>query len=355
MNYKDIKKVTPFQLEDGMILAEDLYINAIKLLKKDTILNEKNIEKVRALYSNNPVYVYSNIEDYDMEIIKKKNSKEYKEMESNFSQFSDNAETIFNQVMQNSKLDINHIRDLSEDILSIMKNHGIMIHNIVEGGNADSYLFRHSVNVSALSALIGKWLNLSSRDIMLLSYTGILHDIGKSKLPKKLVDKEGALTKDEYELMKTHPIKSYEIVKTIPYIDPAVEIGVLMHHERVDGSGYPLKLNGDRINNYAKIVAIADMFDAITANRPYKKKQCALTALKIMRDDSFGRLDPQYSSIFIKNMLQYYIGEYVLLSDGTKGKILSINENYLDRPLIAQGEDYIDLSIKKDLHIVDIL
>lgn len=355
MAYKDIKKINPFELESGMVLAKDLSINNIKLLNKDILLTEKNIERIQNLYSTSAIYVYSEIEDYEMQIIKNKNSEKFKETESSFSRFSDNAEKIFTQVTSSSKLEINNIRNLSEDILTEMKDYGIIIRNIIDSRNPDTYLFRHSVNVAALSAMLGKWLELPSRDIMLLTYAGILHDIGKSKIPLDILNKRGTLTTKEFNIVKTHPIKSYEIVKTIPYIDPTVEMAVLMHHERIDGSGYPLRLKDEKIHLYAKIVSVADVFDAMTSNRVYSSKNCPLQVLETMKDEAFGKLDPRCCTTFIKNMCNFYIGEYVLLNNDVKAKILRINDNYISKPLVAIGEDCIDLSIEKDIHIVDIL
>ncbi|MBU5592112.1 HD-GYP domain-containing protein [Clostridium sp. MSJ-4] len=355
MNAHSIKPILPFNLKPGMILAKDLYINNLKLLSKDTVLNEKNIDRIRAIFPTTPIHIYTHEENYDLEVTRSKISGEYKEVESKFSKFSDNAEIIFSQVMSNSKVDIKNIRGLSEDIHTQMKDYGIIIKNIIDDRNSNSYLFHHSVNVAILNAMLGKWLNLSSRDIMLLTYTGILHDIGKSKIPASIIDKPHNLTKKEFELVKTHSIKSYDIVKTIPYIDPAVEMGVLMHHERMDGSGYPLGLKGDTIHLYGKITAITDMFDAITSNRPHKKKQCPLHALEILKADSFGKLDPKCATTFVENMVTYYEGEFAKLNTGEIAKILKINKNYISKPSIFLHNELIDLTQDKNLFIVDIL
>ncbi len=355
MNFKEIKQINPALLEPGMVLAEDLYINSIMLLSKDTLLTEKNIERVKNLYFTTPIYVYSELQDYDLEILKNKNSRDYKEIESNFSRFSDASETIFQQINSNSKLDIKDIRNLSEEILDEMKDYGIIIKNIIDSRNPDSYLFRHSVNVAALSAMLGKWLHMSDRDVMLLTYAGILHDIGKSKIPPSILNKAGKLTSKEFEIVKSHTLKGYEIVKTIPFIDPVVEMGVLMHHERIDGSGYPLKLTDERIHIYGKIIAIADVFDAMTSNRAYKGKSSPLDVLETMKEQSFGKLDAKCSATFINHMMDYYLGEFALLNNNTKAKILKMNFNYISRPLIAIGDNYIDLAKTKDLYIVDII
>lgn len=355
MNFNTTKKLSPFQLSCGMILAEDLYINNVKLVNKDTELNERVIERIQSLYSTNLVQVYSKLEESDLEIQKKRGSEEFKQTEVHLEKFSDEAEKIFNEVISSSKIDIKGIRSLSENILTELKDIGIVIKNVIDSRDADCYIFRHSVNVAVLSSMLAKWLNMTSRDVMLITYAGLLHDIGKSKLPNAILDKQGSLTKKEFEIIKTHPVKSYEIVKAIPYIDPSVEMAVLMHHERIDGSGYPLKLTEEKIHVYAKIIAIADIFDAMTSNRAYKKKDCPLKALEALKEESFGKLDIHLCNVFIKNMIDYYVGEYALLSDGKKARILKIDINNITRPFVMVGEEYIDLSKNTNLIVEDII
>ena len=355
MNAHKIIFILPINLEPGMIIAKSLYIKNLKLLSEGTKLTENTIDKIKYLFPTNPINIYKNIDNYELEIIHSKGSKEYLEVESDFSRFSDSAEVIFNQVMSNSKIQVNSIRNLSEDIHCQMKNTGIVIKNIISERTTDGYLFRHSVNVATLNGMLGKWLNFSSREIMLLTYTGILHDIGKSKMPSNIINKAGPLTTKEFNIMKTHPIKGYDIVKSIPYIDPGIEIGVLMHHERIDGSGYPLGLTGDKVNIYAKITSISDIFDAITSNRPYKQKQNPLKALEIIKEDSFLKLDPEFSTTFVENMIHYYEGELVKLNTGKIAKILKINNNYISKPIVYFDESFLDLSKQNNVFITDLL
>jgi len=155
--------------------------------------------------------------------------------------------------------------------------------------------------------------------------------------------------------VKKHSKLGYEIVKKIPYIDKRVGLAVLTHHEREDGSGYPLKLKGDNIHPFGKIIAIVDVFDAMTSNRVYRDKISPLTVLQYIKEDSFSKLDPEYCNIFITNMLDYYIGDEVILSNGKIGKIIKMNINDITSPLVKVDNTFYDLSKIKDIIIEDMI
>ena len=216
---------------------------------------------------------------------------------------------------------------MSKEILDNLNDYGSILKSITNSRNIDEYLMRHCVNVALLSSMLGKWLNFPKKDLTLLTYAAFLHDIGKTKVNQTILNKPSKLTKLEFEEIKKHSIYSYELVRNIPYLDESVSLGVLMHHERLDGSGYPLRLKEDKINAFAKIIGITDMFDAMTSDKVYSKKQNPFKVLEIMQHDCMGLLDYNYLSTFIKQMANYYTGEMVKLSDGSIGKIIKIDIN----------------------------
>ncbi len=137
----------------------------------------------------------------------------------------------------------------------------------------DDYTFNHSLNVSMLATMLGKWIGYSQKQIKQLALTGLFHDIGKLKISDNIINKPGKLTDTEFNKMKQHPIYSYNILKETVGISSNVAMGALQHHEREDGSGYPpLGLKSKEIHEYAKIIAVCDTYDAITSNRVYKPK-----------------------------------------------------------------------------------
>ena len=128
-----------------------------------------------------------------------------------------------------------------------------------------------------------------------------------------------------------------------------------MHHEREDGSGYPLGLKGNQIHQFGKIIAIADVFDAINSDRGYKRKKAPFEALQIVKNESLGRLNYEYVKIFLEHIINYYLGEQVILNNGDKCKIIQMNINDLERPLLLKDDNFIDLSKCKELSIKELL
>jgi putative nucleotidyltransferase with HDIG domain len=220
---------------------------------------------------------------------------------------------------------------------------------------ADEYTYTHSVNVSLLSMLIGKWLKLDYYSIKSLVSAGLLHDIGKGKISPDILNKPGALTDDEFEEIKKHPAYGYQIAEKIPEVSDDILKAILMHHEREDGSGYPLGLKSEQIHDFAKIVAVADVYDAMTSNRAYRTMICPFDVIESIEKDNFGTLDHRVVSVFLKNIASYYMGDFVKLSNGDIGEIVYINPFNISKPIIRAANSYIDLSNEKKLKILELI
>lgn len=216
------------------------------------------------------------------------------------------------------------------------------------------YMYSHPVNVAFLSFVIGKWLNLEYPILENLIRTGLLHDIGKAKIKDSLLNKAETLTLEEMEKMKSHPVIGYKILNSIKTFDSEVVHGVLFHHERMDGTGYPLRLKGDKINLFSRIIAVADTFDAITANKTYHKKNSPLKAIEEIQANSLNHLDPNICQIFVNNIIEYYSGREIRLSNDKVANIVNINPIKITRPLVLCENEYHDLSVEGDIEVVEI-
>ncbi len=217
------------------------------------------------------------------------------------------------------------------------------------------YLFSHPVNVAIISAVIGKWMGLNNSDLTKLVLAGFLHDIGKAKIKDSILNKAGKLTDMEMQKVKTHPGIGYKILDGLKDVEPEVLLGVLSHHERQDGSGYPLGLQGDEIFLFGRIIAIADTYDAITATKAYHAKRSPFKAVEEIQAGSFGSLDPEISQCFLNNILNYYYGINVRLSNELVGVIIYVNPEEKTRPIIRCNNEYYNLSKDRDLEIVEIV
>lgn len=356
----NVESISIYGLKPGMILAEDLILNGLTLVAKELALNSSIIKKILEFYPLDSVSIYTPKEEILIPSSENSRQENLIQTENILNHFSNRMDNFLNNIAKNKELDLTEIRSMSKEILDNLNDYDSILKSITNSRDIDEYLKRHSVNVALLSSMLGKWLNLPNKDLSLLTYAAFLHDIGKTKVDQTILNKPSKLTKPEFEEIKKHSVYSYDLLRNIPYLDESVSLGVLMHHERLDGSGYPMGLKEDKINTFAKIIGIIDMFDAMTSDRVYSKKLNPFAVLEIMQHDCMGLFDYNYLTTFIKQMSNYYTGEMVSLSNGCIGKIIKIDLNNISRPLISINSDskdqsFIDLSNEKDLFIIELL
>ena len=299
-------------LKVGMICAKEIMSEGRVLIGKDVPITEWAINKLKDTYFCNKIEVYCDDDNgiynnYD------KRTKTIEQVGKDFNELSGNVQQIFENIEHLQSSSMKEVRKFAVRIQQELKYTSLIIKNIVLYGSGSDTIYKHSVNVAALSSVLGKWIGLSKKDLTLLTYSAILHDFGKTKIDKNILDKPGHLTLKEFNVIKQHPIIGYNYVKQIKFLDKSVSFGVLMHHERCDGSGYPLGLKVDKIHQFAKIIAIADVFDAINSNRIYKESKKPFEALELIQKESLVKLDYEYCNVFLNHVINYYIGENVLL------------------------------------------
>ncbi len=222
-----------------------------------------------------------------------------------------------------------------------------MLHNMQELDDSTS---AHCVNVSVICRLMGTWLQMDPDDLDALTLSGLLHDIGKAKIPEDILLKPSKLSKQEYEFIKLHPQFGYDILKDQD-IDPRVKKAVLLHHERCDGSGYPLGLHGDEIDDFASIVAIADVYDAMTSDRCYRNGLCPFDVIAAFEDEGVNRYNPKFILPFLKRIANSYVNSKVLLNDHTIARIIFITEQPTRPMLQTESGEILDLTRHPDLYI----
>lgn len=220
----------------------------------------------------------------------------------------------------------------------------------------DLYIYKHAINVSIIAMSIAKWLRFSKKEIIDIGIAGYLHDIGKCNVPGNILNKPERLVGEEFEIMKAHAKHSFEIVQDIDRLSHKAKESILFHHERMDGTGYPNHVRGAEIPLNGRILGIADTFDAILSDRVYSAKVSPYRAIEILKDESFGKLDPKIVNILTKNIADFYVGNTVKLSTGETGEVILLNKSNVTRPLIKINSDYfIDLSTNYHIQIVEVL
>lgn len=226
-----------------------------------------------------------------------------------------------------------------------------MLHNMRA---YDDLTYAHCLNVALICNVFAGWLHFSQEDIELATLCGLFHDIGKLCIPDSIIKKPDRLTNEEYDVIKTHTIEGYKILQNQP-VNDHIKNAALMHHERCDGSGYPFGLTGNRIDKFAKIVSIADVYDAMTAARVYRGPLCPFTVIDIFEKEGLQKYESEYILCFLKNVVLTYIGQRVRLTNGQEGDVVFINPQQFSRPMIKCGDTFVDLSKQKDIAIERLL
>ena len=213
----------------------------------------------------------------------------------------------------------------------------------------------HMFNSGLICRIYAKWLQLSPEDSRLLTRCGFLYDIGKCMLPEEVLFKNGKLSDLEFDLIKTHAFLGKVLLTRQPDIDEHILNATLQHHERSDGSGYPQKLTSAEIDRFAGMVAIVDVYEAMTSARSYREPLCAYQVVSLFQEQSLQKYDLNSINNFLNHLIDDFIGSYVKLSNGLAGKVLMKNSNDLARPLVLCGEQVVDLAHEKGLSIVAII
>lgn len=271
-----------------------------------------------------------------------------------YKKCTETAKNLLNRIAYENVVDFVAFKEVKEQINSQFSDNYKIIGCINLFKMADSYTYTHSINVALLSTLIGKWLKLGHNALDHLMLAGLFHDIGKMRIDKSILNKPDKLTDEEFEEIKKHPVYSYELLQDNTEIPLDVKVGILMHHERMDGSGYPYGVYNENINDIAKILAIADSYDAMISERPYQKKRSPFEVMQLMQEGVFGKLDSKILLIFLSNIATYYIGTYVALNTGEIGEVVAINPSCVYRPIIKVQDRYIDLNVDYSVQIVDL-
>lgn len=361
-----MKRVVTRKLVPGMVLANDVttYDSNIRLLDKGTILEDKDIARL-AFYSIIDVLVED--DPIDKMIIdhpanssltyseRLKQSEEFKEFKKDFEQCAEKFEKSIKDVIA-SGAELN-TRDMVAPIYSLLEKGKTtteifeMLHNL---RMYDDATYTHCINVALITNILAQWLRWDEEEIDIATQAGLFHDIGKIMIPDSIITKPGKLTDSEYSIVKTHPQRGYEVLKSLN-ISSHVKNAAVMHHERCDGTGYPLKLKGPQIDKVAKAVAIADVYDAMTSARYYRGPLCPFIAISMFEDEGLQKYDPEIILCFLQNIVNTYLLNTVRLNTGEVGDIIFINKTHLSKPTIKVGDDYIDLSKCPGVYIQELL
>ena len=252
--------------------------------------------------------------------------------------------------------EVDDIRQMvTECVLPLIEDPTVM-DNLQMAPHSEDYLYHHSVDVGIIAGCLGLWAGRPYREIEELILGAMLHDIGKTLIPLKVLNKPDLLTEEEMNLVRFHSIRGYKFLKQNTELPRSILLCALQHHERDDGSGYPLSVREDKIHPYAKIIAVADVFDAMTSVRSYRRRATPYDAVETLRREMVSKLDTQICTIFIDKLSQRFVGDVVELSNGQQGEVIFLNRFDSTRPMVRTREgDFVDLDKNRNLSICRML
>ncbi|ATO52062.1 hypothetical protein ABD72_16385 [Brevibacillus laterosporus] len=343
-----------FSLE-GRVLAEDIY-NAygVLLLSKGTVLTSKEIAKLKGngFQSVNVKEIPHNQED-DRYLRKQfQQISANKHLVETYMDATQTLKNLYTSVTHQYMPPINEFEQLYETLRDQVISQRDLFRSLYLLEGSENYTYRHSINVGILSAIISNLMGMPQEQVQMMGVAGLLHDIGKMLVPAEIVMKPDRLTEEEFEIMKLHTVHGYDLFKKSEEFPEVFAQIALLHHERMDGSGYPEKRRGDEIPLSCQIVAVADMFDAICSDRIYKERTSPFEAAQLLWNDACeGKLNPRIVSSFMQSIISMYIGSRALLSNGDEVEIVLIYADEPMRPLVRKGTEYLDLRNRRDLHL----
>ncbi len=326
--------------------------NGRLLLPRGTVLQISHIAQLLNM-GYNKIAISSDSDPYDLD-------DEHMPSDSNsmtqvFTLAVDNLRGFMARVAAGHAVAAGEVEETMNMLFPTVLETNNILSNLQDLRRKDEYTLQHSVSVSVVSIKIGQLLRMSQHELRMLGMAGILHDIGKCKIPLDILNKEGSLSELEFQEIKKHPIYGYQIVKDMQLEDPRIMLAVLEHHEHQDGRGYPLKLPASKIHFFAQIVAVADVFDALTSERPYRGKMALFNAMNEILNSSENHLNPLLVSKLRTYVLSICPGASALLNNGDIGRIVMMNSDEPNRPLIQMGERFINLREHRELWVKDVV
>lgn len=361
------------QLIPGCILTKDVIgKTSYPIINKDTVLTDEHILILKKFLISK-VKVSQTLADgrkFRAKEIAKKSINEHrvkmkKSQKLSFHESYENAlikyKEHFNQWHNNVPINILEIRKYLLPLIESSINNEIEIYKLHQYVAKEDYIYHHSISLSILSSFLARKMGFEKGESIQIGLAGFLSNAGMAKIDPNIITKDGSLTYIKYEEVKKHPSYSYLLVQDVQIITEAVKLAVLQHQERHDGSGYPLGLNGDKIHQYARIIAVCDTYHAMTSERLYQKSQSPFKVMNELKKSQFTKFDSHVIQIFIQSFMNLSLGETVKLSNGQAGKISFIDMESLTTPLILlEDEDngngeVISLKDNQSLSIIDFL
>lgn len=363
-------RVSPSQLKPGCLLTKDVMGRTNRpIVPKNTTLQPIHIEvmkkfKIETVEISNQCSDGSLFQTYEQAEEVHRNSFPTSSTQEHFAssfheQYLEAVQSYkkwFDAWQGGSPVDMTALRKVMVPLLEQVVESKQKVFHLHHYTSRDDYIYHHSVATGLLSGYLASKLGYNYGEWIQVGLAAVLCDQGMAKIGPRIMKKEGALTEAEFNKVKNHPTYSYRSVEKISSLSNHAKLAILQHHERLDGTGYPLGLNQSKIHPFSQIIAVSDMYHAMTSERMYRKKQSPYKVLEEIIQEQFGRYDHRVISVFVKEMTQYSTGTKVRLSDNKEAEVLFVEKTHPTRPLVRliDGEQIVALKEQLNLHIEEV-
>ncbi|MFS0575845.1 HD-GYP domain-containing protein [Sporosarcina sp. 179-K 3D1 HS] len=360
--YTDVSDLRP-----GFILSEDVFVNTKDpIVRKGTMLVLEHFEILRA-FGIRKVKVEERVQINKEETVSAETLSpddvltiipmEKLNLQEQYDSIVQSFRKEFLSWRAGLKPDIAKVRTLVLPLVETFMEQKKMLTVLNEFSNSKDYLYHHSIAVGILAAMIGKQLDFPKGQVLQLGLAGVLADCGMAKIDRSITEKAAFLTKDEFNEVKKHTIYSYQMVQETQFLRPEMKMAIFQHHERLDGSGYPKGIKMNDISTFSQILAVADVFHAMTSERIYRKHESPFKVIEMIKEEEFGKFDIKVVQALHDLVANITIGTKVKLTNGDVGEVIFVHRDARLRPMVRKNDDesIIDLTTNRHLAIERVL
>lgn len=329
------------EFKDGMISVEDIYSKSgMKLIPAETKLDDRMIHLLKI----------SGVEKIHVKYL-----EQIPEDKATFLHLRRDFERVMEKFsMFHVPIDIRKFLAKCDELILSKEENEVIFKNLWKLKETSYVNYIHSIGVSLLSYYMGVWCHMEQYKIDLLGACGLLHDIGKCEIAPELLNKAEAINSTEKSTLQRHTVLGNRFLSKLS-VPKEIEVVVMEHHERGDGSGYPMGWTLPQISDFARIVGILDVYEAMVSDRPYRGEFCPFEVVRFMESEGEHKFDSTYLSIFLSKLLEAHIHAKVRLSDGREGEIMVVNKSYLSKPIVKIDGKNVDLSLLKNVEVKKII
>ncbi|WP_409303574.1 HD-GYP domain-containing protein [Peribacillus sp. SCS-155] len=350
-------------LVEGCIISKDVPgLTSRPIMNAKTILTQDLLEVLKAFLVpevsvertliNGLRFVPKDVIDFETEEVEEKAS-----FITAYLKTVQEYKRLFKNWQAGSPVDVSKVREIMIPLFETAMQRPSDLFTLRHYCEKEDYLFHHAITVGLLSGYIAAKMNFDLGDILQIVLAGSLVDCGMARISPSILEKKAGLTSDEFNEVKKHPIFGLQMLQNTTLLKETVKLAILQHHERLDGSGYPSGKRAQSPHIFSRIVAVADVYNAMCSERHYRKKQSPFKVLEMIRQDNFGKFDITVVQTLLAGVTNFSIGSRVILSNGYTAEIVFVESNSPTRPMVKVEDtgEIINLEKKRDIFIEDIV